>query len=225
MSGADLDINEVLRLSEEHLGPDEVSTRQGPSGVSLTYAEGHVIISQLNRIMKMGWSHKIQRLERLPDMQNGDPRYMCIVEITVPALGISHDGTGYGLGKGGDFEKAIKEAETDALKRAAKNFGNAFGASLYDKHHVQKLKSKSLSSTQTTHVQPYAGRTPLAAPTTAPSTRSFSPDYGRISHQRDAPFVAPSTTPASQPYIASKPYAPSQIVSRQETPLSEFHQF
>jgi hypothetical protein len=47
------------------------------------------------------------------------------------------DGTGYGSGIVKDpndaHEKAMKEAETDALKRALKDNGNPFGLALYDK--------------------------------------------------------------------------------------------
>jgi hypothetical protein len=49
---------------------------------------------------------------------------------------IARDGTGYGYGTwsvpGAAHEKAAKEAETDATKRALVTFGNRFGLALYD---------------------------------------------------------------------------------------------
>ena len=47
------------------------------------------------------------------------------------------EGTGYGSGIAKDLgdaiESALKEAETDAMKRALMTFGNPFGLALYDK--------------------------------------------------------------------------------------------
>lgn len=42
-------------------------------------------------------------------------------------------------GKAAAFEKAKKEATTDALKRALKNFGNVLGNCLYDKDYLSKV--------------------------------------------------------------------------------------
>lgn len=51
---------------------------------------------------------------------------------------------GYGeiknaTGKGAAFEKAKKEAATDAVKRALRTFGNVLGNCLYDKSYLQKI--------------------------------------------------------------------------------------
>jgi hypothetical protein len=42
-------------------------------------------------------------------------------------------------GKGAAFEKAKKEAATDGLKRALRNFGNVLGNCLYDKEYLKKV--------------------------------------------------------------------------------------
>jgi len=42
-------------------------------------------------------------------------------------------------GKAAAFEKAKKEAATDALKRALRNFGNVLGNCLYDKDYLQRI--------------------------------------------------------------------------------------
>ena len=61
--------------------------------------------------------------------------YECKVRITVN--GIAREGTGLGSGVAKDLfdciEGAAKEAETDAIKRALRSFGNTFGLALYDK--------------------------------------------------------------------------------------------
>jgi hypothetical protein len=58
--------------------------------------------------------------------------------------GTFHDDIGYGIAtnvrsKGEAFEKARKEASTDGLKRALKNFGPIMGNCLYDKDFVKKV--------------------------------------------------------------------------------------
>ncbi len=67
--------------------------------------------------------------------------YIARVRITVLAGGhgpLIREGTGAGHGYDTDLglahESAIKEAETDAMKRALVTFGARFGLSLYDRH-------------------------------------------------------------------------------------------
>lgn len=42
-------------------------------------------------------------------------------------------------GKAAAFEKAKKEAATDAMKRALRTFGNVLGNCLYDKDYLQRI--------------------------------------------------------------------------------------
>ncbi|XP_044721266.1 rad52/22 family double-strand break repair protein [Hirsutella rhossiliensis] len=62
-----------------------------------------------------------------------------------------HEGTGYGGGSKGAktpgeaLELAIKEAETDAFKRALRRFGEALGNCLYDKDYlawIEKVRGR-----------------------------------------------------------------------------------
>ena len=58
--------------------------------------------------------------------------------------GTYHEDVGYGMisnctGKGAAFEKSKKEAATDAMKRALRNFGNVLGNCLYDKDYLKKV--------------------------------------------------------------------------------------
>lgn len=88
--------------------------------------------------------------------------YMARVRITVRAGGtvVVREGTGYGQGSGQDpnlaHEGAVKEAETDATKRALMTLGNQFGLALYDKErrdvdtpaYVIRAEASALSSDQ-----------------------------------------------------------------------------
>jgi DNA repair and recombination protein RAD52 len=66
-----------------------------------------------------------------------------IVRVTLRD-GTYHEDIGYGemencKGKGAAFHKAKKEATTDALKRALRNFGNVLGNCIYDKAYLTKV--------------------------------------------------------------------------------------
>ena len=127
-----------VELSKK-LDPKHVKGRtQGGSQVQ--YIEGWHAIAEANRIFGYGeWTRETVELRQL-----GDPRevsgkirveYLARVRITVD--GVVRDGCGFGQGIDKDVgqahESAVKEAETDAMKRALMAFGNPFGLALYDK--------------------------------------------------------------------------------------------
>jgi hypothetical protein len=85
------------------------------------------------------------------------------VRITIgegPGAQVIREGSGAGHGIDADLgqahESALKEAETDAMKRALMTFGNPFGLALYDKQ--QREVTQSAATT------PLPSR-PAAAPT------------------------------------------------------------
>jgi recombination DNA repair RAD52 pathway protein len=85
-----------------------------------------------------GWSYQVEDMTCRNAEQSGDKwhiGYSCRVIVTVgdverQGLGF---GQGHAKGEGDAHESAIKEAETDALKRALRSFGWRFGLALYDK--------------------------------------------------------------------------------------------
>lgn len=113
------------------------------AGRTLSYIEGWHAIAEANRIFGFdGWMRETVGLTcvREPELVDGKYRsaYICKVRIQVGA--VVREGTGYGSGidrdKGSSIESAVKEAETDAMKRALMTFGNPFGLALYDKTHA-----------------------------------------------------------------------------------------
>ena len=114
------------------------------AGRSLSYVEGWHAIAEANRIFGFdGWDRETLELRECGEpRQMGDKwrvAFMCRVRITVRAgeIAVTRDGTGYGSGIDKDlgqaYESAVKEAETDAMKRGLMTFGNPFGLALYDK--------------------------------------------------------------------------------------------
>lgn len=113
------------------------------------YVEGWHVIAEANRIFGFdGWAREtVSMLETNRDLldltsKNGPYqqwRVGFVAKVRVMAGGIVREGTGFGSGMGkpealGEaIESAVKEAETDAMKRALMTFGNPFGLALYDK--------------------------------------------------------------------------------------------
>lgn len=115
----------------------------------LAYLEGHDVIRELNSVFNFAWSHSVERLEQITEYDHTNKydkemfsvAYLCVVNISV-CIGdsfVHHSGVGTGSSTMGVYsrmdamEVAMKEAETDALKRAAIKLGDRFGLALYDK--------------------------------------------------------------------------------------------
>ncbi len=125
------------KLSAKH-----VKTRE-EDGMTLSYIEGWHAIAEANRIFGFdGWDRQTVTI-RCVSEGAWQGRYRCCyiarVRIRVRAgeSVICREGCGSGHGNamspGEAHESAIKEAETDAMKRALMTFGNLFGLALYDK--------------------------------------------------------------------------------------------
>lgn len=120
-----------------------VKTRE-QAGRELSYIEAWHAIAEANRIFGFdAWSRETIDLHLLgaPREVGGKWRvgYSARVRITVYAGDrvIVREGCGFGSGIDKDVdqahESALKEAESDAMKRGLMTFGNPFGLALYDK--------------------------------------------------------------------------------------------
>ena len=128
---------------------DPAAIKPAPQGKFGDYVDGYHVISEANRIFgNGGWSYEITRLQEAHRAtvqlqgKNGPYEqfrcsYLCTVKVTVGDVFKEGSAVGMGSGKpenmGDVIESAVKEAETDALKRALRTFGNTFGLALYDK--------------------------------------------------------------------------------------------
>jgi DNA recombination protein Rad52 len=187
------------------------------AGRRLAYLEAWHVIAEANRIFGFdGWNREMMDCrcvaERETKIGQGTERqkdgwrvgYIARVRVTVGH--IVREGCGYGSGidqdLGAAHESALKEAESDAMKRALMTFGNQFGLALYDKaqSNVEAPARPPPRSTTSheTYGGPGAGRTtvangparPAAAPE-RPTSAAKSPgrsDTGerKLSELRDA---------------------------------------
>ena len=131
------------------IDPKNVETRDGNrSGtLQLAYVESWHVIKEANRIFGFdGWSSETIQLDCV---QNDDVCVTYIAKVRVTVGDVIREGVGAGHGKGervnlGDkHESAVKEAESDARKRALMQFGNQFGLSLYDAKKAWKHPKKA----------------------------------------------------------------------------------
>ncbi len=123
--------------------------QRSQSGRQLSYIEGWWAEAEANRIFGFdGWESIVSELrlvsERERKLSSGKDgwsvSYVATVRVRVLMANgeaVTRDGVGAGHGIDADLglahESAIKEASTDAEKRALKTFGNPFGLALYDK--------------------------------------------------------------------------------------------
>jgi DNA recombination protein Rad52 len=134
---------------------DRANVRQREQGRSrVSYLEGWQVIAEANRIFGFdGWQRQTIAVRCVAQAERNIGRdqkpgwgvtYTARVRVTVTAGGLPpliREGSGAGHGIDMDLgqahESALKEAETDAMKRALMTFGNPFGLALYDKAQRQ----------------------------------------------------------------------------------------
>lgn len=145
MSGLPQETRDVLA---EPLDASRVRQRTDGRGGKLSYLETHDVIRTANAVFGFGqWGHEVVDLRPLAPVtvHNKDQKagvcvgYICTIRLTVagcvPVSGVGFgDATEYRESAAVTaHELAAKEAESDALKRALKNYGDQFGLALYDK--------------------------------------------------------------------------------------------
>ena len=137
---------EQVSLLEAHLDRSAVKQRT-QSKRTLDYIEAWWAIKEANRIFGFdNWTRETVDMrcvsEKEAQLSSGagwSVSYVAKVRVTVE--GVLREGTGAGHGKDRDLgqahESAVKEAESDAMKRALMTFGNPFGLALYDKTQAE----------------------------------------------------------------------------------------
>lgn len=121
-------------------------------GRNVSYIEGWTAIAEANRIFGFdGWTRETIEIKCVSEREReiGEHKkpgwgVSYIAKVKVVAFAgdsiVTREGVGAGHGIDQDLgqahESAIKEAETDAMKRALMTFGNPFGLALYDKQQT-----------------------------------------------------------------------------------------
>lgn len=148
--------DEIAAELDKPLDARHIAQRQafGNNGPKLSYIESHHAIREANRIFGFdGWTRETRDIqlvqsEQKPRQNGGDLWWIgyvakSVITARIDGMAVTREGTGFGQGQDADLgkahESAIKEAESDAMKRALMTFGDPFGLALYDKkqEHVE----------------------------------------------------------------------------------------
>ena len=121
------------------------------SNRSFSYLEGWHVIAEANRIFGFdGWQRETLHCQCVSERERSigsgqrsgwGVTYTAKARIQVGEIIREGSGAGHGIDAdlGQAHESALKEAETDAMKRALMTFGNPFGLALYDKQQRQVI--------------------------------------------------------------------------------------
>jgi DNA recombination protein Rad52 len=138
-------------LLAQPLRAELIATRQQGRG-QVSYLEGWHVIAEANRIFGFdGWQRQTVELQCVSERERTIGRdqkpgwgvsYIARVRITVGEIVREGSGAGHGIDVdcGLAHESALKEAETDAMKRALMTFGDPFGLALYDKQQRNVIR-------------------------------------------------------------------------------------
>jgi DNA recombination protein Rad52 len=133
---------------------DQVEVRQGPGGMSLSYASQYYVLKRLSEVFGLDWSHAITHLDVVHAEATDKGHvvsYRCVsqLEVRVGDVRSYHEDVGFGDGRdksaGKAHESAAKEAVTDSLKRCARRLGDSFGLALYDKTQANIVDTAALA--------------------------------------------------------------------------------
>ena len=153
--------SEQIDELNKKLCPDVIKERR-QGNAKLSYIEGHHAIRRANEIFRFdGWTRQTVKMEKVVEEEYTSKRgqvgtlvaYIAQVQVRVRVgeeWGEWIETDGYGYGEGIDYnnpgqahEGAVKEAETDAMKRALIKFGDQFGLALYDKERKNVGRDES----------------------------------------------------------------------------------
>lgn len=138
---------DIEKQLDENIPGSVISSRSGGGATKLKYLETYYVIDRLNKVFgNLGWDSETVEMVQV-NMGDTLPAYRARVRITVSAPVTESDGSIVGFrnvvkegnGWGSDksklnpHEMACKEAESDALKRAAMKLGISMGLGLYEK--------------------------------------------------------------------------------------------
>ena len=143
---------EQIEQLNQPIDPKVVDYRQQGS-MQLAYLPSWYVLNEANRIFGFdGWQSETVQLDCV---QSDDFCVTYIAKVRVTIGDVIREGVGAGHGKGksvnlGDkHESAVKEAESDARKRAFMQFGSQFGLSLYDRTKAWKNPKKDRTPVST----------------------------------------------------------------------------
>lgn len=165
-------IEHIEKEAGAKLSRENVAKRSGGGGKDLSYVEAHYVIQRMNEIFgPMGWDSETVEMREVT-LEGAKPAYVAKVRVSAIVkteegyMKSVKEGFGFGSDKSGlnPHEMAVKEAESDAFKRAARQFGMSLGLALYDKtqENVEDAPKATPVGHGDIHDVPFTGKYPTA---------------------------------------------------------------
>jgi DNA recombination protein Rad52 len=199
---------------------DRAKVRQREQGRSqVSYLEGWQVIAEANRIFGFdGWQRETVALRCVNQSERSIGRdnrpgwgvtYTARVRISVSTAGqptLIREGSGAGHGIDVDLgqahESALKEAETDAMKRALMTFGNPFGLALYDKQQREVTGAMETGERPSSRPPISVRPTPLRVVAQPASRPLRAQEHEVAATSKTEPPTAEGSTPSPDPGLA-----------------------
>jgi DNA repair and recombination protein RAD52 len=202
----------LAHLLSQDVMVDDIAHRKGASNTQLSYLEGHKVVEIANNIFGPdGWSCTVEDVT-VRYMDAVKNRFDVGVSAQVRVMlanGAAHSDIGWGdatnMGSKSDaLEKSIKQAVTDARKRALKNFGRACGGSLYDKRFLGEAEEQQRAAKKSKTAAPTDGNFNLPPQMPPQHQRPHQPQdqpqhEPRHQHQQPKPAINGMHVPPPQP--------------------------
>jgi hypothetical protein len=199
---------------------DRAKVRQREQGRSqVSYLEGWQVIAEANRIFGFdGWQRETVALRCVNQSERSIGRdnrpgwgvtYTARVRISVSTAGqptLIREGSGAGHGIDVDLgqahESALKEAETDAMKRALMTFGNPFGLALYDKRQREVTGAAETGERPSSRPPISVRPTPLRVVAQPASRPLRAQEHEVAATSKTEPPTAEGSAPSPDPGLA-----------------------
>lgn len=135
-------MSDIEKELQKPLDATSIKNRK-KGGADLAYLESWFVIAEANRIFgHLGWCRETVMLECVSKETNSNGNHIIgyIAKVKVTVGDTVREGIGFGSGiaknEADAHEGAVKEAESDAGKRALMTFGYPLGLALYDKERA-----------------------------------------------------------------------------------------
>lgn len=210
----------------------EVSTRKGPGGTKLSYMGGDIITKTLNEAFGYdGWCLEVKNTTREESTKDDQGRhhvaYIATVRITHKRSGVFREDCGAGDAidrcLANATGNALKGAVTDAMKRAARHFGEKLGNSLYhDGFNANNAPSTLKDALDTLEIDRAKSRFGFEKDRQKDATSSGIVQHVVATNSSNPPVV--STTPAqsTMPTKTINNHANSSRSHVQQTPRTQY---
>ena len=218
--GGPEDTRAIQRCLNQRLGAELVAFRQGQGNTRVAYIEGWRVLELANETFGYdGWSSSLQQLVVDSCTSQGGKHSVsvhAIVRVTLRG-GSYHEDVGFGSATNMASEdvardKALKEASTDAVKRALRMFGSSLGNCLYDKSFIASAGRGTVPPSPSKRQHEYRHEHDGGPERFKRRFEEPPPRVEQRSPERTVPTAGPAVSPGAKGGIVAVPYDDTSFI-------------